>query len=248
MKCEKCSSEVYKNSVCHACVAATRDKHPCYTEQKIGDMFGGITRERVRQILKKEGRRTSSTLRDYTALKYACPRCGEKKHPGSLNCRKCYHELHTVTLTCTWCGKLYEVCQSQIIHKINVHNQDIFFCCKKCHGSWFAKNYGFQRQFSPEEAAQRVKEKRKEYTKSHKEERKERAKFWDKNSNEERISILCSLLDGTTNKVTYEKMFDVINKVFPGLFFSPRSLRMFLYHHKDLFEVEKHGKVTLKGK
>lgn len=248
MKCEKCGSEIYKNSVCRVCVAAMRDKYPCYTEQKIGDEFGGISRERVRQILKKEGRRPSSTKREMWAKERICPRCGEEKNKTAKTCKQCYHEIHNVMLTCTWCGKLYEVNQSQVIHKINVHNQNIFFCGKKCNGSWVAKNYGFQRKYSPEEAERQRKKHNKDYRDSHKEYTKERQKILSKHNNDERISILCSLLDGATNEIAYKKIFYVVDKVFPGLFFSSRSLRAFLWHHKDLFEVKKHGIVILKGK
>ena len=246
MECKKCGFEVYQNSVCHNCVASMRDKYPCYTEQKIGDEFGGISRERVRQILKKEGRRTSSTKRDISLKRLICPRCNKEKTPKSKFCHQCYHDLHNVFLTCTWCGKLYEVNQSLIIHKINKHNQSIFFCSKKCNGRWVAKNFGFQRKYPPEVTVQRRKDAVKRYQETHKEYTKERKKILSKHSNEERISILCSLLDGATNETTYKKIFDATDKVFPGLFFSARSLRAFLWHHRDLFEVKKHGKVILK--
>ena len=246
MKCEKCGSETYKNSACHTCVALMRDKYPCYTEQKIGDEFGGISRERVRQILKKEGRRTSSTKRNTSPERFVCPRCGKEKTSTSKFCHQCFHDLHNAFLTCTWCGKLYEVNQSLIIHKINKHNQNIFFCCKRCNGLWVAKNFGFQRKYPLDEAAKRRKDSRVKYRATHKEEEKIRKRTLKKHSKEERISILCSLLDGATNETDYKKIFDVVNKVFPGLFFSARSLRAFLWHHKDLFEVKKHGEVILK--
>jgi transcription elongation factor Elf1 len=248
MKCDKCGSEVYKNSVCHNCVALIRDKYPCYTEQKIGDMFGGISRERVRQILAKKGRRTSSTKRDMALKRLVCPRCGKEKKKHAQTCKQCYHELHNVILTCTWCGGLYEVNQSQIIHKINVHNQTVFFCCKKCQGSWCAKHYGFQRKYSPEEYKLRQKQRNKEYRELHKTERAERTKFWLKHGNKERIEVLYSLITCAEDEIGYKGLFEITSKTFPELFLSVDSLRMFLSHHKDLFEVKKHGKVILKGK
>jgi transcription elongation factor Elf1 len=249
MKCKECDSELSKNGgTCHTCVALMRDKYPCYTEQKIGDEFGGISRERVRQILKKEGRRSSSTKRDAWAKERICPRCGEKKNSKSRTCSKCFHEIHHVILTCSWCGTLFEQYQSQVLHKIQVHNQETFFCNKKCHGKYVAEHYGFKSKYTPEEAKQKRKEANKNYRKSHKEETKQRVRLWNKHTNEERISILCSLLYGAKSEVNYRKIFEVTDKVFPGLFVSLGSLRLFLWHHKDLFEVEKCGKVTLKGK
>ena len=247
MKCDKCGSEVYKNSVCHNCVALIRDKYPCYTEQKIGDMFGGISRERVRQILAKKGRRTSSTKRDMALKRLVCPRCGKEKKKHAQTCKQCYHELHNVMLTCTWCGKFYEVNQSQIIHKINVHDQTAFFCCKQCQGSWCAKNYGFQRKYSPEESAQRRKQYNKKYKETHKTERAERIKFWLKHNNKERIEALCRIITCAEDEINYRGVFEIINYASPELFLSATSLRMFLSHHKDLFEVSKHGIVSLKG-
>ena len=249
MKCEKCSSELSKNGgVCHVCVALMRDKYPCYTEQKIGDIFGGITRERVRQILKKEGRRTSSTKRDIWAMEHICPRCGKPKKFKAKNCRQCSYELHRVTLACSWCGELFEQYQSQVLHKISVHGQKTFFCNKKCQGKYVADHYGFHSKYTPEEAKQKNKEACKAYRESHKKEINLRIQLWHKHTNDERISIICSLLDGAKDEVNYRKLFVVIDTVFPGLFASSKSLRLFLSHHKNLFEVEKKGKVTLKGR
>lgn len=247
MKCKKCNTESKYGGTCHTCLALVRDKYPCYSLQKIGDEFG-ITRERTRQILKNESRPTASNSREINAKKKECPRCGKEKKKHSLYCRECFYFMHHVTLTCSWCGILYEDYQSQVMHKINVHKQNNFFCGKKCSGAWAGKHFGFQPKYTPGEAKQKRKEKNIKYIKSHKEEIKVKGRLWKEHTNEERISILCSLLDGAKGETNYKKLFEVINKVFPGLFVSSGSLRAFLWHHKDLFEVEKCGKITLKGK
>ncbi len=244
-QCKKCGLFLSHKSVCYACVAEFKDTNPTYSLKRIGDEFK-ISRERVRQILKKMKRPTVSSLRNLNKEKLICPKCGGKKCRSARVCQMCYKKEHRVQVTCTWCGKQFEEVLSQYTHKIKIHNQKTWFCSRICLGKHTAKYYGFQRKYPIEESAARKKKYVKNYSKTHKKEANMRKNFSKKHTNKERMSIVCSLLDGAKNEVTYKKLFGVINKVFPDLFVSERGLRMFLSYRSDLFEINKKGKITLK--
>jgi hypothetical protein len=245
IQCKRCGLFLPYKSVCHACVVDFRDANPTYTLQQIANEFI-LSRERVRQILKMKKRPTVSSLRIINQKKKICPECGNKKGRSSRICKVCYIKSHRIQVTCSWCGKQFLEYLSLYNHKINTHHQEKWFCSRRCLGKNTAKLYGFKRKYSPEEAIIRKKEYVKTYVKTHREEAIMRRNFRKKHTNRERMSIICSLLDGAKNEVTYKKLFEVINKVFPDLFISERGLRMFLSYRSDLFEINKKGKITLK--
>ena len=114
--------------------------NPCATLEQVGSKFG-ITRERVRQILKRAG--TSTTRYNYRA-KMTCPRCGQKKYSASNYCPKCYRGLHNVTLQCINCGTYFERNQSQFLYQVNnPRYKGHFFCNRKCLGKYIGNNYGW---------------------------------------------------------------------------------------------------------
>ena len=100
----------------------------CATQQEIADSVG-LSRERVRQILKKE----HAPTRSYSFGKgVVCSRCGGRRTSGHLHCMKCHHELHTVPIVCPSCGKISYRWQSQVLYRIKKINQKNFFCSRSC--------------------------------------------------------------------------------------------------------------------
>jgi predicted transcriptional regulator len=75
--------------------------------QRIADKFG-LTRERVRQILKGAGVRTTVTG------------FGDR-----------------IEVSCTNCGKLQKRFSKEVIWAINNLQQETFFCDNACKGKWF---------------------------------------------------------------------------------------------------------------
>lgn len=124
-------------------VAEYRKKHKCVDMQVIADEFG-ITRERVRQILKRAGLRTTA-LGYGDAIKYVCPECGGHKCSGSIMCRKCRISMNHVKISCTNCEELIDITISRLIRVINKNGQDLFFCNKHCQGKWLGKTYGVKK-------------------------------------------------------------------------------------------------------
>jgi len=139
-------------------VCEERQLHPCATLQDISNKFG-VTKERIRQILKRDGLRTQTTRLDFSKERYVCPRCGGQKNYEAKWCKRCFSEMHWVDVDCDNCGKLKQVRVSRLIAiesgkwaKRGFGYKGHFFCSRQCHGKWLAKTYGWgsPRQFKPE--------------------------------------------------------------------------------------------------
>ena len=125
-------------------VVTIRKKNPCATLAQIGDKVG-ISRERVRQILKSEGGKTRHLDIKH---QYYCLNCAKvfksysSKNPKwcSLLCR---HEYSCIPVTCNICGKLFRKKQSALVAQSNdsrYRGND--YCSRKCFGVWVGKNIG----------------------------------------------------------------------------------------------------------
>ena len=94
----------------------------------------GISRERVRQLLKREGLPTSR--------KGLCSVCGNPTRRGT-EChrhRKHPHTLQRVIIECHICGGTREM---YLYDYKRPRKLPFFFCSKHCYGKWLAANYGF---------------------------------------------------------------------------------------------------------
>jgi len=134
----------YVSKCDNAKVVKYRQQHECEDMQAIADNFG-ITRERVRQILKNAGVRTTASSYGRNKI---CPYCGKAKTYAAKKCYKCATSYLYSGVACETCGKIIFMYTSLLIRRINKNGQQHFFCNHKCHGSYLGKKYGFQKGYS----------------------------------------------------------------------------------------------------
>ena len=84
-------------------IVAFKEAHPCITMAEIGRHYG-LTRERVRQIIKKE---TGISYGQITKPRRLCLNCGQScKKLGYTYCSTaCHNEARRVTLKCYTAGR-----------------------------------------------------------------------------------------------------------------------------------------------
>jgi len=119
-------------------VCLLRQFYPSMTLEAIGERFN-VSRERIRQILKKAGLPTKAQI-----LRKYCLHCGKKRKNRYRNyCSKaCYHyDTHTL-IPCDVCGRLSEYHIKRVLWLQARGKQQHFFCSKHCNGIWLGKNYG----------------------------------------------------------------------------------------------------------
>ena len=105
-----------------------RESHPHATLQVIGEEFG-ISRERVRQILKKAGKATKA---DRIYKTHPCSDCGEPVRaslkPRCPDCSNAWRKNRITTLACSYCGKLTQ----KETWRVQESPTGKFFCSIKC--------------------------------------------------------------------------------------------------------------------
>jgi hypothetical protein len=114
-------------------IAKMRHDNPCLTLQQIGNKYG-ISRERVRQVLAKQG----TTTKHYIKRQYSeCLNCG-KQTTNKLYCtKKCRTDYNQITLVCDNCGKSFNRKKSDIIRTSNNENyKGHQFCNSTCTGEY----------------------------------------------------------------------------------------------------------------
>lgn len=115
--------------VSHELIIKERKAIPCATLQQMSDKFG-VSRERIRQILKYENLPT----RHYTKH-LNCAKCGTRilLNNKSGYCHKCLVEIHRIPLICDECGRLYYRSECQVIHTAkNKQYRGGQFCSNRC--------------------------------------------------------------------------------------------------------------------
>ena len=127
-------------------VVSLKRSYPCYTLQAIGDKVG-VSRERVRQILKSAGEHTKAWR-----PKRLCANCGKKLihryHPANdrkerFCSKECYSQYHHITLECELCHKFFRRVISEILHYDDAsHRYNHTFCSRQCFGRWLGLHYG----------------------------------------------------------------------------------------------------------
>lgn len=115
-----------------------RQKSPCLSSQDIAKKLG-VSRERIRQILSRE----NLPVRRVRTFKYKCNHCGKPTNNRLFCSMKCQSDYHTISLTCDFCGKLFNRKSYAEQRNIRIHNSELIFCTKQCQGSWLANNHGF---------------------------------------------------------------------------------------------------------
>ena len=127
-------------------VIRTRQENSGASLVEIGGRFG-ISRERVRQILKQAGMPTRAYYPPRPS--YSCNYCGKEIKKG-LHCnRQCRHNACNVKIACCECGNLKEYNTRRLIRGIahGLHSTELFFCTKKCQGAWQGKQHGFKKKW-----------------------------------------------------------------------------------------------------
>lgn len=107
-------------------VVELRQKNPCMTSTWIADKVG-LSRERVRQILKSEGLMTKRPPR-------LCPQCGKTvRSRRQVYCSwKCRRKDTYIKAACDYCGKLKEVRASYIVSQQGIRGYNNFYCGLSC--------------------------------------------------------------------------------------------------------------------
>jgi hypothetical protein len=121
-------------------VTAMRQANPCATLEEIAKARG-LTRERVRQLLRAAGLPTR-----HFRPSYVCLNCGKvvPGHRKQVFCNKqCRYEYHNPLIECFECGRLFRRKQSQLICPDQEHTH--YFCSRHCNGIWVGKTYGWGR-------------------------------------------------------------------------------------------------------
>ena len=110
----------------NAKIAAWAKDNPCSPLQEIGDHYG-ITRERVRQILKNEGVHKIAAQTAKAPGPLYCTSCGKEANPTSRAVRKWQgvtspyicRPCRRVDVACTLCGQLVSIHRSLLLAKVN---------------------------------------------------------------------------------------------------------------------------------
>lgn len=125
-------------------VIQLRKGNPCLTSAKIGRMVG-ISRQRVFQILRREGLATVKVRNPRTCEHCGCPCLGGQNRFCS---HQCFHAHTYAILICEACGKEFERRARLLIHQLNTPNSltgrqcEHIFCSRRCLGTWTGKTYG----------------------------------------------------------------------------------------------------------
>lgn len=131
-----------------------RKEHPESTLQQIGDIFH-ISRERVRQLLKRDQVRTTH-VHNY---KNKCKECGKRlsAKTKTMTCMDC----HRATAICAYCGKTIHRGKALLSRHLKdqtnrkIKSQGKYYCDRKCFGAHLGKTVGFAAH--PEHASGKTK-------------------------------------------------------------------------------------------
>ena len=102
----------------------------------------GVTRERVRQIVREEGLEIHRKERHITGY---CLNCNAPLFSGQHDkfcSMACLQKYHSIELTCEVCGVHF----SRLGHYCRASQRRGYkhiFCSKKCQGLWLGNSYGF---------------------------------------------------------------------------------------------------------
>jgi hypothetical protein len=153
------------NGLSYTLAAKYREENPYATLKEIAEMISGetgnppLTNERVRQLLKKAGARTSHIT---ATVKFICNNCGNEFEraaseaskvgkDGNCFCNlKCKVEYNSITLVCDYCHTEYKAKIYRVRNNIRKHGMKYVFCSNRCKGKWLGKNFGFGSGYTSE--------------------------------------------------------------------------------------------------
>lgn len=115
-------------------IAAWAVANPCSTLQEIGDYYG-ISRERVRQILKKQGVHKPAAKKVYNGP--VCSECGKHMPTATRDnpvCHGCTSML--ITIICSGCGTSFQRKRCRLIkgmkYRPDLYKGKAYFCGNDC--------------------------------------------------------------------------------------------------------------------
>lgn len=97
----------------------------------------GVTRERVRQVLKRDGYSV------FVQPDKGPRKCAECQSEAISQHHKYCIEHNTVPLSCAECGEIFRRKRNSAIHQEARRGEAGPFCNKVCQGRWFGKEHGW---------------------------------------------------------------------------------------------------------
>jgi len=129
-----------------AAIIELRKANPCLTLDKVGRLTG-VTRERVRQILRGVGMETKAPRPKQQ--RYTCMMCGAVTINRRFCSRECLSKDAWVEVACDECGRLKRIGKSALIARTKWNKH--FYCSRVCAGKVIGRTFGFAAH--PENAA-----------------------------------------------------------------------------------------------
>lgn len=122
-------------------IVAYRQANPTLTLQAIGVRYG-VTRERVRQILRRGG---LPTRRPPPPMRF-CKACSLplNRDAARFCSTACWSVSLRITLTCEECGTLFKRRAADHAYRLRCGQRHIW-CGKRCSGLWLGRTFGFAR-------------------------------------------------------------------------------------------------------
>jgi transcription elongation factor Elf1 len=128
-------------------VIRMRERDKYLTLQAIGDA-NGISRERVRQILKEHS--DLPTVADKRRTFFKCLQCGtifwlspsrQRHGEGRFCTRACKKQWHLIPAICDGCGKLFQTKRWNHMALRGANPDAKIFCSRQCVGRWLGSSY-----------------------------------------------------------------------------------------------------------
>jgi hypothetical protein len=119
---------------CRERVVTLKRNSPSMTQTDIAKQVG-VTKERVRQLLNKEGLNNVSQIREQKRLSRTCIQCGEiRPNDNSKYCsRLCHRMAHRTIVYCSFCGAAKSRMLSETkVYEGNKNKHKHFFCSRHC--------------------------------------------------------------------------------------------------------------------
>ena len=121
-------------------IVRERQKNPCATLEQIG-VKANVTRERVRQILKRASLPTRAFIRYH-----GCLQCGGQITPSNPSDYRFSYKAKSKTMIpieCSECGRVAWREKSIAFARLRRNKSGAMFCSKQCQGKYTARKYGF---------------------------------------------------------------------------------------------------------
>ena len=118
-------------------VIRLRLKHPCMPSSRIAEKMG-VSRERIRQILKDAGVTTH-----FAKPKYHCVDCGKELRRKAIRCRECFIKHSFILIICDECNAPFYRRKSDILQYPCSNTYGHLFCSRHCRSVWRGKHCGF---------------------------------------------------------------------------------------------------------